>query len=181
MTTEQFWEIIASSRSKGNSKQPEASRKRQIEYLLRLLSALPPDEIAAFERRYGELHSAAYHWDLWAAAYLHDGGCSDDGFHYFRDWLIAQGKAAYEAALQNADSLADVFPDPEEDTVEFEEFGYVVDTVYRQKTNHDLPNYERNRSPEPAGQPWNDDTDEGDAELARRLPNLYAKFGADEE
>ena len=34
----------------------------------------------------------SYRWDLWGAAYLANGGCSDDGFDYFRGWLIGQGR-----------------------------------------------------------------------------------------
>jgi hypothetical protein len=30
--------------------------------------------------------------DQWGAAYLANGGCSDDGFDYFRGWLIGQGR-----------------------------------------------------------------------------------------
>ncbi len=43
----------------------------------------------------------AYHWDLWALAYMAQGGCSDDGFRDFRAWLILQGKELFEAALQD--------------------------------------------------------------------------------
>jgi len=39
---------------------------------------------------------------------LINGGCSDDGFFYFRAWLISRGQKVYDAALQNPDSLAKV-------------------------------------------------------------------------
>ncbi|MFL6076856.1 MAG: DUF4240 domain-containing protein [Mycobacteriales bacterium] len=32
----------------------------------------------------------SYQGDLWGAAYLINGGASDDGFDYFRGWLIAR-------------------------------------------------------------------------------------------
>ncbi|VVE59175.1 hypothetical protein PAN31117_05280 [Pandoraea anapnoica] len=37
-----------------------------------------------------------------------NGGCSDDGFDYFRGWLIAQGKRVFMLALAEPDSLAEV-------------------------------------------------------------------------
>ena len=37
------------------------------------------------------VHAVLYRWDMWAAAYLIGGGCSDDGFIDFRAGLIAQG------------------------------------------------------------------------------------------
>ena len=50
----------------------------------------------------------AYHWDLWGAAYLINGGCSDDGFEYFRRWLVLQGRDVFQAAVSNPDTLAEV-------------------------------------------------------------------------
>jgi Protein of unknown function (DUF4240) len=48
-----------------------------------------------------------YRLALWGAAYLINGGCSDDGFDYFRGWLLSQGHATWQAALADPDSLAD--------------------------------------------------------------------------
>jgi hypothetical protein len=50
----------------------------------------------------------SYRGDLWGAAYLINGGASDDGFDYFRGWLIAQGREVFEAAVADPDSLAGV-------------------------------------------------------------------------
>ncbi|MFC9245678.1 DUF4240 domain-containing protein [Streptomyces sp. NPDC057136] len=45
---------------------------------------------------------------LWAAAYVINGGCSDDGFDYFRGWLIAQGREVFERTAADPDALAEV-------------------------------------------------------------------------
>ena len=42
-------------------------------------------------------------------AYFVRGGCSDDGVDYFRFVLCARGRDIFYAALENADSLCDVF------------------------------------------------------------------------
>ena len=52
------------------------------------------------------MHGALYRRDLWAAAYLIGGGCSDDSFIDFRAGLIAQGHDWYHKAAA-PDSLAD--------------------------------------------------------------------------
>ena len=44
---------------------------------------LPAAEIEAFDRLLYEKIDAAYRWSLWGAAYVINGGCSDDGFEYF--------------------------------------------------------------------------------------------------
>lgn len=45
-----------------------------------------------------------YRYDLWAAAYLIGGGCSDDSFTDFRAGLIGQGCDWYEQATTSSDS-----------------------------------------------------------------------------
>lgn len=54
-----------------------------------------------------DVHQALYRWDVWAAAYLIGGGCSDDSFMDFRAGLIAQGRDWYQkAAASPASGLA---------------------------------------------------------------------------
>lgn len=75
-----------------------------------------------FERVFDAVNGEAYRTGLWAAAYLMRGGCSDDGFDYFRGWLLAQGRAVWEGAVAAPDSLADLGLDPDEDEIECEDF-----------------------------------------------------------
>lgn len=56
-----------------------------------------------------ELYRKALTSDLWAAVYVARGGCGDDSFHYFRCWLVKQGKSIYYNVLNNPDSLLSVF------------------------------------------------------------------------
>ncbi|MFH9352577.1 DUF4240 domain-containing protein [Kitasatospora sp. NPDC017646] len=46
-------------------------------------------------------------WDVWAAAHLIGGGCSDDSFVGFRAGLIAFGRDWYERAADAPESLAE--------------------------------------------------------------------------
>ncbi len=72
--------------------------------------------------------------DLWGAAYLVNGGCSDDGFHDFRAWLVGRGRHVYESALKNPDTLVDVL-----DGEPVSGFGLDVAAarVYEEKTGRD--------------------------------------------
>jgi Protein of unknown function (DUF4240) len=56
-----------------------------------LLSARPSGEIVSADEFLRGLMADSYRDPLWAAAYLVNGGCSDDGFEYFRGWLIMHG------------------------------------------------------------------------------------------
>ena len=181
MTAQEFWNIIADSRSEWNPKLTRGNMDRQLARLKTLLSQLSLEEIAEFRKQYAQFHVAAYHWDLWAVAYLVNGGCSDDGFHYFRDWLISMGKDVYERGMADADSLVDVFISPDLEIAEFEEFGYVAREVYEAKTGQELPLLETKHPSEPMGQRWSEDTDEEDAELACRFPKVYAAFADEDE
>jgi hypothetical protein len=89
-----FWTLIATTHGKDRA-------------LLKNLAASTVEEILAFDHEvYRQLHRA-YTGDLWCAAYIACGGCSDDGFDYFCGWLISQGETVFEAALQNPDSLVE--------------------------------------------------------------------------
>lgn len=102
MDEKSFWEIIAASCS------DPRSVDNWNDALFRALIRLTPEEILQFDRIFDELACVAYTVDLWGAAYLINGGASDDGFYYFRCWLIGMGKKAYENALADPDTLADV-------------------------------------------------------------------------
>jgi Protein of unknown function (DUF4240) len=67
-------------------------------------------DVQGFEGAFRRKMNRACSWDLWGAAYVVHGGVSDDGFDYFRRWLISQGAAVYAHVLVRPDDLADVLP-----------------------------------------------------------------------
>jgi len=103
MDRSQFWKIIDASRQ-----EPGGDLDAQVEALREQLQALPPEQVVQFQEFFDEYHARAYRWDLWGAAYILGGGCSDDGFLDFRAWLISKGERAYEDALQDPDGLVRV-------------------------------------------------------------------------
>src|SRR5581483_9859825 len=104
MNEKRFWDILGASCPRG------ADSGEWFDRLVRELKKLPPEEILAFERLFDAKTAAAYTNDLWGAAYLINGGASDDGFYDFRCWLVGMGKQVYDAALADPDSLAEVLP-----------------------------------------------------------------------
>lgn len=151
-----FWDIIEPGK---DEEAPEESLRCRLE-------ALQPGELVWFQEHFDALHAAAYRWDIWGAAYLLEGGCSDDGFIDFRYALISLGREVYEAALANADSLADV------PIVPNEIFGYVAGEVYEEVTRQEMPRQALAQPHEPEGQRWDFDNAE---ECARRLPRLAVR------
>jgi hypothetical protein len=130
------------------------------------------------ELEYRSFLARSYTWDLWGAAYVINGGCSDDGFDYFRDWLISKGRRVYAEALRSPETLADAVDDADLDLgCELEELRYVPARAWALRTGKDEEDFPQSaqapQPAEPAGSPWSEDGDE----LARRFPKLAAKFG----
>ncbi len=100
MTRDEFWEHIRVTRRRDPDE--------HVERLAARLGKLPLQEILSFGRWWHVMEVRSYTAKLWGAAYLVNGGCSDDGFEYFRWWLILRGREVFEAALKRPDSLAEV-------------------------------------------------------------------------
>jgi hypothetical protein len=113
---------------------------------------------------------------LWAAAYLINGGCSDDGFEYFRCWLIAQGRQVFEQSRAAPDSLAElpVIGPPRigRPPIECEDMLYIAQQGYFAATGEQLPREAATTRLPELQDDWNFDDR---AEMARRLPRLTAR------
>ena len=171
MTRDEFWQIIETARLAAKN-DPEAQCKQIKAHLKKLTD----DELISFHTHFDALYASTYRMDLWGAAYIINGGCSDDCFDYFRAWLIGRGQAVYEAALANPDSLADV---AEEEDCEQEELLSLAIEVWLKRHNKDWDDLEKdnpfpaspNSDPGPAE--WEEDDEES---LARLYPRLCEKF-----
>lgn len=145
MNVDQFWRIIEATQTP----KPE----EQIELLKGQLRQLSPEEIVEFDRIFTERSFAAYSWDLWVVAWLCQGGmCSDDGFEYFRRWLISRGRVLYGAAMEDPDLLVDELTNIE--CPSFEEFPYALYDVYTEMTGKDFSQMDLEHPKEPAGGDW---------------------------
>ena len=193
MDLNEFWTLIDAARAEARPLNGDTMAAA----LEHRLVALTPAEVVQFGVHFEHLHAEAYRWDLWAAAYLILGGCSDDSFDYFRSGLISLGRATYEAALANPDSLAAhpmvqaIAADPDlEDDLCMEEVDYAPGAAYEelvgivdgdgeafyQAVEAVQGKPEDDGDGDPAGEGWDFDDD---AEMARRLPRLAALFPAE--
>jgi len=139
MTRDDFWEMIQKSK-KLNEEANGADTTdayEQAVILGKLLRGLEPTEIESFYRIYDELRLEAYDNRLWAAAYIMKGGCSDDGFEYFRGWLITRGREIYERALADPESLVSELS--KDSYYECEEMLSVAFEAYEEKVGSEIP------------------------------------------
>lgn len=132
MSEEKFWNLIEVSLDKS-----EGDMEAQYNELLSELNKLTADEIIGFQNVFNRYYTEVYTSELWGAAYIINGGCSDDGFDYFRAWLISKGKEVFFKALQNPDSLAEVLREDEIEGAEFEELISIGKEAYESKGNNE--------------------------------------------
>lgn len=179
MTKKQFWEHIEKSRRR--------DADAHAERLVKRLANLPVKEILDFDCLWEAADSAAYTWNMWGAAYIINGGCSDDCFDYFRGWLILRGRKAFEAALKDPDSLADVV-DPDEDFCEFggrpgrDAWFEATGTDRDSETGYDALDSALEAHPRQAaaarglGRGWDF---ENDRKMQKRYPRLWALYNSE--
>ncbi|MGV9344649.1 DUF4240 domain-containing protein [Streptomyces spiralis] len=183
METDEFWNIIETARS--NTREGHAFD----EALVDLLTSRSEQDILEYEERFDELHDAVGRWDVWAAAYLIGGGCSDDSFTDFRAGLIALGRQWYERAAGAPDSLAEhptvIAAAADGDHVLFyERVNYAAAYAFKRMTGDEEDFYEawdRHCAAQPG--PERDSVDMGEdfdfddpEEMRRRLPRLAALY-----
>ena len=163
MDSDTFWKIIASSKS--NSSGDYEKQQTELEKELLKLTAI---EILEFDNRFRTLRGEVYNWDFWAAAYIINGGCSDDCYSDFRGWLIGQGKSTFENAVKDINTLTQL-----EDTNDgdWEGLSYVPTDAYEKKTGNDMPQGIRENM-EITGVEWNEEGDD----LKNKYPELWKAF-----
>ena len=171
---EQFWRLIEDARRQV----PNATDSEAVAACVAdLLSAYPRGEIIAAGPVLRKLLAESYRSPLWAAAYMINGGCSDDGFDDFRGWLIVQGRKVFEHVVADPDALADLpvirAGRPGRARLECEEALYIASLAHWKATGEDYPDCVFTiRYPEldPA---WDFDFDDR-TEMKQRLPRLAA-------
>ncbi len=134
MEEDQFWSIIE------KSLQNSHGQDEQEAFLLKELQRLSPTELIGFRLRTDKLLYDTYNSKMWCAAYIINGGCSEDCFEYFRLWVISLGKETYQKAKENPDTLISQVTEGH-DLYEFETFWYLALTVFVKKTGKELYDY----------------------------------------
>jgi len=157
-----FWGIVEAAKSQAGANLNARPQALEIQ-----LSTTDLASLGAFQRTYENLLLRANRWDLWGAAYLMNGGCSDDGFKYFRDWLISEGRNTYEDTLADPDSLASFAV---REYFGLESFGYAASKVFARKGGGELERDFKVELAVPMGKEWSE------SELPAMFPKLAAKY-----
>jgi hypothetical protein len=185
MQTVVWWDLIESARAACGERAGDRDPADDPlpDAVLDRVAALPPEEIIEFERQFSIVFEEAYLAPLWAAAYLIEGGCGDDGFMDFRAGLMLQGRDAFERALTDPDTLADLpvvqrMASTGKGWLGCETMLYTARTAYARRAGDpaafDAAFEGTTAAPAPArGDRWDVEDDE---ETRKRLPRLAALF-----
>jgi hypothetical protein len=151
--TDRFWAVVEHAREGGSGCGGVARR------ITDTLATLPPSAIEEFGHELSQRMAETYRWDFWAVAYVANGGESDDGFDYFRGWLLTRGRARYEEALRDPPAavagtsrLFSFMP------LECEEMLNVASDAYERVAHVPLPPSTQVPWPKaPLGKPWREE------------------------
>ena len=195
MTEEQCWRVI----ERAHASSPR-DIERQAELIVREMMTRPVEDILRFgswvrqkmEDACDPYVLAAVQWVL-AANGLPE--VSGDTWEYWRGWLVARGRAGYEAVLADPDVLAELFTDFEDflggESVEYAALsayyaatGGVADPETGPAVYRAAPGDESD-PPDELFEPslletWPGDLPEADKTrdaLVRRFPRIFARFG----
>ena len=165
MDEDQFWKIIKTTKDNSNGDFEQQQKELSDE-----LHKLTPDDIILFGNRFRYFRGQANKWDLWGAIYIINGGCSDDSFNDFREWVIGQGKDFYYKTINNPETLVEVDREQIED-IDYEGLGYVPSTVFEELTGQEMP-YPFQENNDTTGSEWQEEGDD----LKNMFPKLFEKY-----
>jgi hypothetical protein len=161
MTEPLFWELIARAREHAETV------AEQIDALAALVEPFKPSEIKRFVGLLREKLALAYHWDIWALAYIAQDGCSDDAFEAFRSWLVLQGQTVYETALKDIRKVLSHIPDGL--SSQAEELLAAVELAYENRAGEPMK-ATRPKRVKIGGKEWREE------EIEDRYPEVWKHF-----
>ena len=164
MEEDRFWAIVDSVRH-GVRNSTEIS-----EALTAALTDLSTDELVSFDQHWHAAYQRADTWAVWASSVLLFGSMGDDGFMDFRNWLISQGRVAFDNAVRDPDTLAALAGDVDD---EFDEsLGSEALDLYERRTGRPLK-----VPPDDSSGFGEEELDlDDDAAVAARFPRLFAHY-----
>ncbi|MEM9955310.1 MAG: DUF4240 domain-containing protein, partial [Chloroflexota bacterium] len=104
MTEDDFWELIETAR-----KECDGDIAEMRDWLISELAMKTIAEIREYYLIFEQLRYKAYNRELWSACVFINCGCNELGFFDWLNCIIAHGKKVFYEAIENPDSLANIF------------------------------------------------------------------------
>jgi hypothetical protein len=153
----EFWSILKASGGDPNR-------------LKNVLQSKPAEEVAAFGKEFYQGLIDLNRWNLWGAGYVMAGEMSDDGFHYFRSWILGKGQEAYEIARNSPDNLGQFATPNDEFGNELLEY-VAIEILESRGISDPREDFDVTPDDEATGESWEEE------DLPTLFPKLTAQFG----
>jgi len=151
------------------------------------LAAMDTAAVLGFDAQFRRASDELNRWDVWAAAYLINGGCGDDSFIDFRTGIITLGRDWHSRVVDNPDALADhpaireVAAGRSADFLFPEAVNYVAVDAFEEITGDDHAYYDAVEESEDQSGPGESEMGENfdfddPEQMRRRLPRLVGMF-----
>lgn len=158
-----FWEIIEVSFA--------SEEGDPLDVLVNHLEAFSKSSILSFERILRKKLGELYDNNLWAVAFISKHGCSDDGFTYFRAWVISRGRQFFEAVVKDPSFAVKDMEKGEK--MECEELLYAANTAYENTAGEPLWSKVSQSEVKLKGKDWKEE------DLPKLYPELCQRFDFD--
>jgi hypothetical protein len=166
MNQADFWALVNQTNRSSNG-----DMDTQLQRMIDRLAELAREEIIDCERIILELVRLSFRADLWDACNIMTCEPSESVFAEFQGWLIAQGQAIYEDALDNPETLADSVNVNDRENIIDGRLRDVASEAYYRKLGEDIPLVGYSQPLVLLGE----HTDR--QEFSTRYPQLFAKYG----
>lgn len=167
MDIEQFWAVIEETHQASNG-----NLDNQVKLMIETLTDFSADEIQEFDHILWTMMARTYRADVWEAVLLAACICSDDNFHEFQGWLIAQGRTNFEKVLENPEKLADLVDKEHRFDIFDGRVTAVGEDAYELKTKREIPESGYREDVILVGGPLK--TEE---QIRQKFPRIIAKLG----
>jgi hypothetical protein len=166
LTEQEFWKLIENAKADNNG-----DAARQMEILADYFAQRSIADIYELYKIISKFHNIADRTSLWAACFIINVGCSNDGFMDFRSWLILQGEKVFHDALHDPESLVDTECAPGRASAGTE---FLASRAYENKTGQERVFFCGASAPPDDWEDvvWNKDT------VHELYPKLSAKFAS---
>ena len=164
MDEDAFWAIIDDSLDAVGR---EAEPAMQAQWLSRQLMQRPRNEIESFDLHFWKKMTLLYTWELWGVNTMANGHGGQEAFIGFRAWIVSRGRAAFDNALIDADSLAPLI----RKNLQAMELTYITRDAYEETTGTELPTPTLDLLIDPIGEPIKE------SDLTTRFPKVAAALG----
>ena len=132
MKLDEFWNLIDNVNS---TTKPDDQRAILAATKMALME-YSADDIVDWYHIKAQYHVLSDRDDLWEECINLGIHASDDGYYYFRAWLIAQGKDVFFSVLDNPNTLSNYVRSADDST--FELYNYIASDAYSERKIKDL-------------------------------------------